>query len=241
MAVEMEAKPSLAHIPTPWNPGQHLAVIGMTGQGKSTVIAWLLEQRRYWIVLKSKPDEVEYPGTIVTKDPRLNQWVSKEDGSHTTKVTRKATSLASKRRERYLLEPWYSKQAMEFEKAYEIIWKMGGWTVDIDELYYHDDQLKLRSPINRLLTQGRSKGISVVCGMQRPASVTRFAVGESTHVLSFQLEGRDASIFRDATSSRAAQAVQILQRHEFVWYRRPNFLAICKLNLESGALDFRQV
>lgn len=222
MAVEMEETPAVAapRTPTLWNPGQHLAVIGQTGQGKSTVIEWLLKQRQYVLILKSKPDDIEYEGTRLVKT---------------------VGSLRSQRHWRWVLEPTYSNQATEFEKAYDLVWREGGWTLDIDELFYHDTQLKLREPINRLFTQGRSKGISVVCGMQRPASVTRFAVGESTHVLSFQLEGRDASIFRDATSSRAAEAVQSLQRHEFVWYRRPNFLTICKLNLSTGQLDTRNV
>ncbi len=217
MAVEM--KPANANrTPVAWNPGQHLAVIGQTGQGKSTVIEWLLKQRQYVLILKSKPDDIEYEGT---------------------KLVKEAASLKSQRQWRWVLEPTYSKQATEFEKAYELVWREGGWTVDIDELYYHNDMLKIKEPINRLLTQGRSKGISVVCGMQRPSGVTRFAVGESTHVLSFQLEGRDASIFRDATSRSAADAVTGLQRHEFVWYRRPNFLAICKLNIANGELDWR--
>lgn len=219
MAEEQENPKPIA-LPRVWQPGQHLTVIGQTGQGKSTVIAWLLTQRKYWMVLKSKPDEIEYEGA---------------------EHHRTVASLQKRPPGRFLLEPKYSQQATEFAKAYELAWREGGWTVDIDELFYHDDQLKLRDPINRLLTQGRSKGISVVSGMQRPSGVTRFAIGESTHVLSFQLEGRDALIYKDAASPRAAKVVQLLRRHEFVWYRRPDFIAICKLNLSNGQLEWKQV
>lgn len=222
MATEMETAQvaSPARTPRAWNPGQHLAVIGKTGQGKSTLIEWLLRQRRYVMVLKSKPDDVEYQGTELTKS---------------------VDSLTKNRQWRWVLEPPYSKQATEFERAYNLAWKEGGWTVDIDELFYHCDQLKLAQPINRLLTQGRSKGISVVSGMQRPNGVTRYAIGESTHVLSFQLEGRDGTILGDAASRRVSQAVQGLQRHEFIWYRQPDFIAVCKLNLDTDSLEWRQI
>jgi len=94
-------------MPVVWNPGQHMAVIGMTGQGKSTVIEWLLKPRKFVLILKSKPDDVEY---------------------QLTETVKTVTSLASKRPGRYLLEPTYSRQADEFQKAYDLVWKEGGWS-----------------------------------------------------------------------------------------------------------------
>ena len=104
----------------------------------------------------------------------------------------------------------------------EEVWKQGGWTLYLDELFYLT-RLGLTPLIDRLLTQGRSKGITVVSGMQRPVSVTRYAVSQATHIIAFQQEGRDAktlrefggeSLYRDLTSG--------LRRHEFVWFHRPS-------------------
>lgn len=72
-----------------------------------------------------------------------------------------------------------------------------------------------------LLTQGRSKGISVVTGMQRPVGVTRFAISQASHVLCFSQEGRDLKTVIEATSPRLAGPISQLERYEFVWYNRP--------------------
>jgi hypothetical protein len=132
---------------------------------------------------------------------------------------------------------------MEFGNALRKVWKQGGWTVAIDELYYVDYELKLRLPINRLLTQGREPGkISVVTGMQRPTTVSRFAIGESTHVICFAMEGRDAKILRDATNARVAEVAETLPRHHFAWYdATARSIWTGKLNLADGTFTGRSV
>jgi len=121
---------------------------------------------------------------------------------------------------RVVLFPKYENQAIEFAKALDLVWKQGGWTIYLDELFYLD-KLGVRLFIERLLTQGRSKGISVVSGMQRPVSVTRFAIGESSHVVSFGLEGRDAKLLGEVASPKLSKVVQELPRHAFAWYNVP--------------------
>ena len=60
--------------------------------------------------------------------------------------------------------------------------------------------------MERLLTQGRSKGISVVTGMQRPARISRFALSESTHTIAFFLEGRDRKLILIEDAAQALGA-----------------------------------
>jgi len=139
-----------------------------------------------------------------------------------------------------MLDPKYEHQFAEFHLALEKVWRQGGWTVALDELLYLD-RLGLRKPIERLLTQGRSKGISVLVGMQRPAQVTRFAISESMHVLSFGLEGRDAKELGLATQRWVGDAVAQLGRYEFAWYRRPDRLWVGKLDLKTHALVGEEV
>jgi hypothetical protein len=142
-----------------------------------------------------------------------------------------------------VLRPRYEQQGKEFLEALDNVWKDGGWTVAVDELYYLDQELRLRAPINRLLTQGRAPGrISVCTGMQRPSIVTRFAIGEATHVITFKVEGRDAKILRDATSARVADAALQLPRHHFAWYHvASGALWAGKLDLGTGKLVGRSV
>lgn len=186
--------------PFPWQPGEHIAIVGDTGSGKSTLASEILLNRRYLIVLKSKPDEVTYQA-IITQD--ADDMLDPDP-----------------KMQRLLLYPKRQYQAFEFGQALEYAWNQGGWTVYIDELLFLD-RLGLREPIENLLTQGRSKGISVVVGMQRPSQVTRFAIGEAKHCISFSLEGRDASIMGEASGKSMELVVGMLGLHQFAWFYRP--------------------
>lgn len=185
-------------LPARWEVGQHLAIVGDTGSGKSTLAALLLSTRRYLLVLRTKPDTVRYDATTVAT----------------------ADAMADLSHERIVLSPKYEHQAREIARALDLVWRQGGWTVYVDELYYTSQHLKLSPFVDRLLTQGRSKGVSVVTGMQRPVQVSRFALSQSTHVLAFAQEARDAKLLGEATSRAMEGAVNGLARYEFAWYDR---------------------
>jgi hypothetical protein len=140
------------------------------------------------------------------------------------------------RYESFTLDPHYPHQRAEFRAAFERAWVQGNWTVYGDELFYLSERLRLAEPIERLLTQGRSKGLSVALGMQRPARITRFAISEATHVLSFHLEGRDAKELSYATTPAMESAVKALPRHHFVWFRQPDTLWTGALDIRAGEL-----
>jgi hypothetical protein len=140
------------------------------------------------------------------------------------------------RHDSYQLVPVYARQQREFRLALERVWQQGGWTCFVDELFYMSERLKLGEPIERLLTQGRSKAISVAIGMQRPARVSRFAISESTHVLSFGLEGRDAKELSYATTRAVERTVSELPPHHFVWFKRPRTVWVGMLDLRAGEL-----
>lgn len=206
-----------------WRAGEHMAISGMTGSGKSVLMSLLLsETRSHYVVLKSKADKTEYPGA---------------------KLVTKAAALKSEKHNRLVLRPKYEAQRDEFAEAFELVWKQGGWTIAVDELYYVDQELKLRMPVNRLLTQGRDPGkISVCTGMQRPTAVTRFALGEATHCITFTVEGRDAKILQDATSRSFAEAAEALPRHHFAWYYVPErTIWIGTVDMKTGLLRGRSV
>lgn len=125
---------------------------------------------------------------------------------------------------RFLLEPQHERQAAEVWRALEVVWREGHWTVNIDELGYIDEMLpaSVVQSINKLLTQGRSKDITVVTGMQRPVGATRYAMSQATHLLAFQPEGRDLKTYREIGNNLWAETIESLQRFEFAWYYRPD-------------------
>src|SRR5580692_1965636 len=201
-------------LPT-WRAGEHIAISGQTGSGKSVLMSRLLDTRSWFVLLKSKADSTKYPRT---------------------RLTRSADVMDDPRQTRIILRPRFEKQSQEFSRALNKAWKAGGWTVAVDELFYVDNELGLRAPISRILTQGRDPGrISMVTGMQRPSLVTRFALGEASHVISFGLEGRDIKILQDATNRRVADIAAALPRFNFVWYHVPTRAAWTgKLDMKTG-------
>jgi hypothetical protein len=188
--------------PFAWVPGEHVAVIGDTGTGKTYLLAKaLLRYRRYVVVLKTKPDPDD-----------ADKWT----GFHRA---RKAQSMSDERYERILLEPEYRYQAIEGYRMLDRAWKQGGWTVVIDEGWYAE-QIGLKPYIERLLTQGRSKGISVVYGQQRPVATSRFVISQATHVITFRVEGRDAKTVAESTTPRILPVIDDLAEREFAYYHR---------------------
>ena len=114
--------------------------------------------------------------------------------------------------------PEYEDQSTTMEAVMDKAYKQGGWTIFVDE-GFELRRLGLQKIHEKLLTQGRSKGISVVTGVQRPSYVSRFTFSESSHVLSFRHEGRDVKVMKDAYGETHANAVAGLNKkeYEFAW------------------------
>lgn len=188
--------------PFPWRRGEHVTAIGDTGTGKTYLLSkYLLRLREYVVVFKTKPDPDD-----------ADKW----KGFHRTS---KAAALNDVRRNRILLTPEYKAQARQGYAMLETVWRHGGWTVCIDELWYAE-RIGLGSAIEMLLTQGRSKGISVVIGQQRPVTTTRFAISQTTHLFSFRVEGRDAKTIAESTTPKIMPVLDSLTGHEFAYYNR---------------------
>lgn len=215
MAALATTPASATGAPFPWMPGEHMAVIGDTGTGKTYLLAKaILPLRRYVVVFKTKAD--------------------KDDDSKWKGYKRiaRARDIRDERHERFLLDPAYRSQAREGYDLLERVWRMGGWTVVIDEGWY-TEKLGLQPYIERLLTQGRSQDISVVFGQQRPVTTSRFVISQCSHLFTFRVEGRDAVTIGESASPRLLPYIseqyaerkgdtsQLLQGHDFAYYHRP--------------------
>ena len=185
-------------LPFQWKQGEHLTITGNTGSGKTTFANVLLYARDNTLVLKSKADPAPLPGRRIGK----------------------AIDFVRGTESRYLLYPPFEHQRSEFIRALNTVWKEGGWSVYIDELFYMH-KIGLEWYIDRLLTQGRSNGITVICGMQRPVGVTRYAMSQATHLVAFGAERRDVKILAEIGSDLWGDSVAQLGEHEFAWYYVP--------------------
>lgn len=187
--------------PTTWKVGQHVAAIGDTGTGKTYLVSRLVRLRQYVVVLRTKPDDIKFDGF-----KRVRTAAALDGGVYDNT--------------RLLLTPEHHRQMREGYEMLEMVWDMGGWTVVIDELWYVEKLLKLGPLVERLLTQGRSKRISVVVGMQRPAQISRFAISQCTHLFTFRVEGRDLQTIKESTTPRIVDPIAALRGHRFVYYHR---------------------
>lgn len=186
--------------PIKWRQGEHAVVIGRTGSGKTYLISKLIGLRQFVVFFRTKPDRNKFPDLI---------------------TTRHAAAMHAMNGQRLLLEPEYKRQAIEGYHMLENAWQHGSWCVVIDELWYAEQQLGLEDYVNRMLTQGRSKDISAVLGVQRPVDISRFALSETKHLFIFQTEGRDLKFsLRDSTTDRIVPAVRSLKQYQFCYYNR---------------------
>ncbi len=182
-----------------WKQGEHVVIIGDTGSGKTYLEAKMLQLRDHVIVVRTKPDDIKFPGF---------HRVDKIDG------------LGNIRYKKFLFVPKYEEQQFQCAKVMDVVWREGGWCIALDETYYQTEILKLSKIINKLFTQGRSKYITVVAGMQRPAWISRFTLSQATHAFIFRMEGRDLTTLSQALSPRVVKPVEELTGHDFVYFNR---------------------
>lgn len=187
--------------PSKWKQGEHVIIVGDTGSGKTYLESKLLALRDHTIVVKTKPDDIKFPGY---------------------KKVRKYKDLLDLRTTKFVLDSGFDPylQHNNISNMINLAWRQEGWTIAVDETYYWTSVLKLERQLNMLLTQGRSKHLTLVVGMQRPAWISRFALSQATHAFIFRCEGRDLTTLAQALSPKVVGPVEGLRGHDFVYFNR---------------------
>lgn len=161
-----------------WKAGQHVALIGMTGAGKSTFAAGILEHRDYVMALDPKGGD-ETLSTLgfprITSFP-LPSWVWEAiaDGNP-AKLIIGGVAVTGEELDalRVLLGQYL-----------DAVFTMGGWTVYADEFQLLADRKMMNhgALVERLLIAARSKRVSVVTSYQAPAWVPTAASRQATWI-----------------------------------------------------------
>lgn len=170
-----------------WEPGQHWALVGPTGEGKSTFAGWLLGLRKWVMALDPKGGDETLADTGFEKIYRMPltsaHWDTIAEGNPLrlilTGSTRTNDDMA---RFVNLL-----RQGVEFVRA------SGGFTLYADEFQILADRrmFGLDKEIEVLLVAARSAGTSVVTSFQAMSWVPKASTRQATFVACWPTRDED--------------------------------------------------
>jgi hypothetical protein len=171
-----------------WRQGEHITMIGPTGSGKTTLALAILPRRDYVIAYGTKP-----------KDDTLEKLVKREKWKLVRTFDKMPRVPALARR--IVFWPKYNdlysgpRQTWEISQSLNAAFVQGGWCLFIDETYWFSDEMKLDRWLKALWTQGRSIGLSLVAGTQRPVDIPLLAYSQATHLF-FWRDNDEANLKR---------------------------------------------
>jgi hypothetical protein len=164
-----------------WRQGEHVALLGPTGCGKSTLACHLLGRRKYVIALDPKGGDstlgaLEERGVF----ERIDQWPPpKRIREQIGKGEPARLIIGSKIRSRA------ERPALRatLERAIDGVFEEGSWTLYVDELQIAADRrfMNLTAGIEENLISARDRKVSVVTSFQRPANVPRTASDQARY------------------------------------------------------------
>lgn len=190
-----------------WKQGEHITIIGPTGQGKTTLALDLMNERSYPLIIATKPKD-----TTLTNFIRRNNY-------HVIKEWPPV-------RERTVLWPSIRRvedkpnQAVQVYRALSEAYTAGGYAILVDELSYVLDELGCEQPVKTIWQQGRSINLSLVTCILRPSHVPLLAYDQATFVILFR-DNDERNLRRMGglahwSSKEIMSAVSRLNRHEFI-------------------------
>lgn len=154
----------LAYLNANWKPGQHMALIGPTGQGKSTFAVPVIGLRRYVLAMDPKGGDDTLAASGFT---RISSWPP---------PGRIWQDIAEGKPARLILGAKGAgpdELAPEFNRALSDVLAQGGWTCYIDEFQIAADRrmMDVGTQAEKLLISARFKKVSVVTAFQAPSWV----------------------------------------------------------------------
>jgi hypothetical protein len=216
-----------------YEAGQHVAIMGPTGSGKTTIAYELLNEcatpKLPAIVLVMKP-----------RDPVVKDF-SKSTGFRTTqrwpplinRAYREKGGGFGKRQRGWVFWPRHSLRsirrddamlAREFRRVLEESYRKGNRIVFADEIVGLSKELNLEPELNAIWMRGKSMGCGLWAASQRPFHAPLYMYSASEHLIIFKdPDQRSVDRFKEIGGVEpefVEHAVRELERHQFLYIGR---------------------
>lgn len=199
-----------------WRQGEHVALIGPNGVGKTELGIDLLLRRRWGVFLNTK-----------RIDP--TQDLLKGNGFRTTRNGLINPEAAARW---YVSPSWSRKDFATIDDRHrevytraltEAFWQTA-WTMLIDELEFINKDLNIVRPVEKLLRQGRSQCNTMIVGTQRPRHVTQHAYEQARHLFLWRQDDLDnvkrAAELAGINRQRVMQVMPSLAKHDVLYVKK---------------------
>ena len=178
-----------------WEPGQHVALIGPTGEGKTTFAVGILKQRKWVLALDAKGEDATLEASgfqrIMAWPPPGKTRDEIAEGKPARLIA--GGSIRTDRDKKHLVALMHD--------AVKGVRAEGGWTCYADEFQILCDRRMygLDKPVEEMLVAARSRGTSVVVSFQAPAWVPKAATRQATYAVVFPT--RDVNMLKTVAES----------------------------------------
>lgn len=172
----------------PWAPGKHMALIGITGGGKTTHAVGILQQRKYVLALDPKGEDETLAQAGYTRVRHLpERGITSLTGKDQATWRKIFKAIEEGRPARVVVggAARTDKQDLDLQNlmrdAITFCRHSGGWTLYVDEFELLSSQrmFRLGPAIERMLITARRDGTSVLTAFQAPAWVSRHATRQA--------------------------------------------------------------
>lgn len=182
----------LARMRADWKQGQHIAIMGRTGRGKTLLARDLMALRGWVVVIAIKRADDTLDSFPAAGYKVIDKWPPKYGDQHVLFWARPKNLHDM------------TDQRKRIATVLDDVFANGGWSVLFDDVARVANAMGFRREVSTMLNEARSSHASVVSCMTQPSSVTQAIPSElwrqvRYHLVFYYRVGRDLDAIADMT------------------------------------------